>query len=125
MGRLLGAHLAVCFLCALLLPVVLAGRGMPRRTVRAAESQTRGDCDRSHPASTPPPRTLRDLTLSASAQMANVAVLNGAAKLRYRDCKKNECGALPEFENENCIHSCVSPTCFRDIFGAEPVRTWM
>lgn len=57
---------------------------------------------------------------AASARQRKKAKLNRAWKTKQRECRNGECAGLEESE-PNCTPKCVSPVCYDDVYGAEPV----
>ena len=39
-----------------------------------------------------------------------------------KECERSMCIHLPEEEAANCVHECLSPTCFGEVYGAEPLE---
>jgi hypothetical protein len=41
---------------------------------------------------------------------------------RKQVCRRNACAHLPMYEDDNCVHECVSTACYREVYASEPVR---
>ena len=39
-----------------------------------------------------------------------------------RDCERKTCIHLPEHEATNCVNECLSPACFAQVYGEEPLE---
>mmetsp|Transcript_26525 Transcript_26525/g.79532 ORF Transcript_26525/g.79532 Transcript_26525/m.79532 type:complete len:112 (-) Transcript_26525:73-408(-) len=39
-----------------------------------------------------------------------------------RECEQTACAALPPGTNANCVHACVSQSCYDEIYAAEPLE---
>ena len=41
---------------------------------------------------------------------------------RKRACEQAICDALHPFERSNCVNKCISPSCFRAVYGERPLE---
>ncbi len=41
---------------------------------------------------------------------------------RRRNCRSQVCGSIPVHEDDNCVNECVSPRCYQEVYGAEPLE---
>ncbi|ETV87977.1 hypothetical protein H257_01373 [Aphanomyces astaci] len=43
-------------------------------------------------------------------------------RVQKKSCESNECRHLDLMTNMNCVHECISPTCFTEVYASEPLE---
>ena len=106
-------------------PVCLGARcpAPSRGGLRANEPEAKGEVVQSQGGVGVCP--LCHLTHPCFHGLACHCLLQSAADATFRlvrqRCESTTCAHLPEFESDNCIHECMSPSCYQTVYAAEPV----
>jgi hypothetical protein len=45
-----------------------------------------------------------------------------AFRARKRECETQACAGLPPGTGANCVHACISQTCFDEVYAEEPLE---
>ena len=56
-------------------------------------------------------------------EIACFASQDGQWRALRRQCETTTCAHLPMYENDNCLHECMSRPCYQEVYGAEPVSS--
>mmetsp|Transcript_34019 Transcript_34019/g.105275 ORF Transcript_34019/g.105275 Transcript_34019/m.105275 type:complete len:108 (+) Transcript_34019:843-1166(+) len=69
---------------------------------------------------------LRRFALFVAVASVDAGSKQGKSDRQFRQkkkqCEQTACPSLPADANANCVHACVSQTCYDEIYGEEPLE---